>query len=414
MADYPPKALARQRDGCSVQLIEQRESRGLPWRRFPLMRILQCAATLEPASGGPARSVPHLADALSKMGHKVALWSPLPCRNVLSEGARELSVPQFSGSLAEALTGFGKPDLVHDHGVWLPCHHQVAGVCARRVIPLIVSPRGMLEPWALQQKRWKKQTAWWLYQRRDLRSARCLHATAEAESKQFRRLGLKQPIVMVPNGVFIPPEQQMVRQESQGRRIRRALFLSRLHPKKGLLNLVKAWAEIQKSEIENRRPKDWELLIVGPDEGGHLAEVRVAVASYGLERQIHFQGEITGKAKNQCYAGADLFVLPSFSENFGLVVAEALSCGVPVITTKGTPWEELRIRRCGWWIDIGVEPLAAALREATLLSDQEREEMGRRGRRLVREKYSWPQIGRDMLAAYQWVLGQAPRPACVV
>jgi glycosyltransferase involved in cell wall biosynthesis len=105
--------------------------------------------------------------------------------------------------------------------------------------------------------------------------------------------------------------------------------------------------------------------------------------------------------------------LPSFTENFGVAAAEALACGVPVVTTKGAPWEEPRTRQCGWWIDIGVEPLAAALREATSLSDQERHEMGQRGRHLVEEKYSWPQIGRDMLSVYHWVLGAGAKPECV-
>jgi glycosyltransferase involved in cell wall biosynthesis len=109
-----------------------------------------------------------------------------------------------------------------------------------------------------------------------------------------------------------------------------------------------------------------------------------------------------------------LFVLPTFSENFGTVIAEALAAGVPVITTRGTPWEKLRTRQCGWWIDIGVEPLAAALREAISLSDQQRQEMGRRGRCLVEEEYAWPQIGREMNAVYHWVTGRGPRPACIV
>jgi glycosyltransferase involved in cell wall biosynthesis len=368
------------------------------------MRIIHCLASLEPAYGGPARSVPQLATALNKLGHEVGLWSPLPGPEVLCDCVQESRTQRFSGSFSDTLTEFGKPDLVHDHGLWQPCHHQVARVCARRGIPRIASPRGMLEPWALQYKRWKKQMAWWLYQRRDLRSAKCLHATAKQEVAAVRNLGLPNPIALIPNGVVVPP--LMSESRSQRSEVRKALFLSRIHRKKGLLNLVKAWHEL--------KPGGWQLIIAGPDEGGHLAEVQAAVRACGLEKQILFQGEIMGEAKIQCYADADLFVLPSFSENFGLVVAEALSCGVPVITTRATPWEELETHRCGWWIDIGVEPLAAALREATSLSDQERCEMGQRGCRLVEEKYSWPQIGRDMLAVYQWVLGQASRPQCVI
>jgi len=378
------------------------------------MRILQCTATLEPASGGPARSVPQLAITLNKLGHEVELWSPLPCPKMLSDGMQGSAMQQFSGSFSATLTEFGKPDLIHDHGVWGPCHHQVARECARRAILLMVSPRGMLEPWALQYKRWKKQIAWWLYQGRDLRSARCLHATAEAESKQLRRLGLEQPIAVVPNGVEVP-EVRGQRTEDRGQRsevggqrsgVRTALFISRIHPKKGLLNLAAAWSRV--------RPSGWRMVVCGPDECGHTEQVKRAVAEAGLSGEFEFKSLVNGVEKEALYASADLFVLPTFSENFGIAVAEALAAGVPVITTTGAPWEELRTRQCGWWIDIGVEPLAVAMREATLLSDQERYEMGQRGRRLVEEKYAWPQIGRDMLAVYQWVLGQGPQPECVI
>jgi glycosyltransferase involved in cell wall biosynthesis len=156
------------------------------------------------------------------------------------------------------------------------------------------------------------------------------------------------------------------------------------------------------------------MVVCGPDECGHTEQVKRAVAEAGLSGEFEFKSLVNGVEKEALYASADLFVLPTFSENFGIAVAEALAAGVPVITTTGAPWEELRTRQCGWWIDIGVEPLAVAMREATLLSDQERYEMGQRGRRLVEEKYAWPQIGRDMLAVYQWVLGQGPQPECVI
>jgi glycosyltransferase involved in cell wall biosynthesis len=181
------------------------------------------------------------------------------------------------------------------------------------------------------------------------------------EGENVRRAGFNNPIALIPNGVELPAALEKPEIRNQKSAVRRALFLSRIHPKKGLLNLVKAWDAVQKSEARSQKPEvgipasdfrspasdKWELLIVGPDEGGHLAEVQAAVRNAGLERQIHFHGEVMGEDKIECYRGADLFVLPSFSENFGLVIAEALSCGVPVITTRETPWEELETHRFG-------------------------------------------------------------------
>jgi glycosyltransferase involved in cell wall biosynthesis len=123
---------------------------------------------------------------------------------------------------------------------------------------------------------------------------------------------------------------------------------------------------------------------------------------------------VDGQQKWELYRRADLFILPSHSENFGMVVAEALACGLPVITTKGTPWEALTQHRCGWWVDVGVEPLADALRAAMALDDAERCEMGSRGRRLVEHEYTWSIVAKQMVSVYRWVLGQAERPACLI
>jgi glycosyltransferase involved in cell wall biosynthesis len=366
------------------------------------MRILQCTATLEPASGGPARSVPQLAAALHKVGHEIAIWSPLPGPKELVDYGLESGPRRFSGSLTDALAEFGPPDLVHDHGIWLPCHHQVARLSARRAIPLIISLRGMLAPWALRYKRWKKQIAWWLYQRRDLRSARCLHATAPQEVEASHAVRLRNPIALIPNGVDLPTVAGR-RPEVNGER--KILFLGRIHPVKGLQNLVEAWHLI--------RPVGWRCILAGPDEAGHQRELQAALRARNLESSFEFPGMIADDDKWKLLGQADLFVLPSFTENFGMAVTEALAVGLPVITTRGTPWQELRARQCGWWIEIGVEPLAAALREAISLSDQERREMGERGRCLVEEKYSWSKIARDMLDVYRWVIGQGSEPACV-
>jgi glycosyltransferase involved in cell wall biosynthesis len=185
---------------------------------------------------------------------------------------------------------------------------------------------------------------------------------------------------------------------------RRVLFLSRVHPVKGILNLLHAWAAVM--------PKGWRLKIAGPDEGGHLAEVIALARALGIDQMVEFLGEVDGEAKRQAYLEADLFVLPTFSENFGVVVAEALAHGVPVITTRGAPWADLQTHACGWWVDIGVEPLVMALREAMALRDDERQAMGARGREYA-QRYDWDGIAQKTIDVYRWLLGDGSMPDAV-
>jgi glycosyltransferase involved in cell wall biosynthesis len=172
------------------------------------------------------------------------------------------------------------------------------------------------------------------------------------------------------------------------------------------MNLIRAWAQV--------KPAGWRCVLAGPDEAGHRAELEREINVLGLQEQFEFPGSLEDGAKWERYRSADLFVLPSFTENFGLVVAEALACGVPVITTKGTPWNELETHKCGWWIDIGVEPLARALRAAVAMTEPERKAKGRRGKALVEDKYSWPGIGGKVAAVYRWVLNGDGAPDCVL
>lgn len=283
------------------------------------------------------------------------------------------------------------PDVVvHDHGVWLPWNHTVAQVTRRHLISRVVSPRGMLEPWAMSYRSWKKKVAWHTYQRADLESACLLHATAQSEASHLRAYGLTAPIVVAPNGVDVSTEPLAPHED--GRAPKTALFLSRLHPKKGLLDLVEAWRRL--------RPPHWRLRIVGPDEGGHQREVLAAVVAAGLRDVIDFKDQVAGDAKWRHYRESDLFVLPSYSENFGIVVAEALRAGLPVITTQATPWSELASDGCGWWIATGVDSLEVALRQALTLTSEERRAMGQAGRRLVERRYTWPAVAEIMMENY--------------
>jgi glycosyltransferase involved in cell wall biosynthesis len=327
-------------------------------------------------------------------------WTPLPVRTQPVLGPRNFGYsPQLVRDLFTS-----RPSLVHLHGLWRYTSFAVWRWSVRTGRPYIVSPHGMLEPWALRQSSWKKRCALLLYTGACLRRAACLRATSNAEALNIRHAGFTNPIAIVPNGVRCPRELPPPVEKAEVRN-GRVLFLSRIHPKKGLLNLIQAWAVL--------RPANWELSIVGPDECGHLAKVRALVHALGLEDKVHFLGELWGEAKTDLFLGSDLFVLPSFSENFGLVVAEALASGVPVITTRATPWKELEDRRCGWWIEIGVQPLVDALRAALATPRGELREMGKRGHELVKRNYCWERIGTKMVEVYEWMLSRRDKPGCV-
>jgi len=285
--------------------------------------------------------------------------------------------------------------------MWAPINHWACRFARRAAIPYLVAPRGMLEPWGMQQKRFKKRLAWLSYQKADVARAACLHATAEQEASNLRALGFKNLCAVVANGVDLNDGDANC-QRSQ----RQALFLSRIHQKKGLPTLVEAWHRI--------RPANWRCIVAGPDENGHLGEVKTLVRARGLESSFEFLPEISDDDKWQLYRSADLFVLPTHSENFGLVVAEALSCGVPVITTTAAPWKDLQDHRCGWWIPDSVERLAATLRDATSAPPESLQRMGARGRGLIRDKYSWDSTGTRMLDVYRWLVEGCERPDFVV
>lgn len=380
------------------------------------MSVVHTVNSLRADHGGPSRSVTALCSHLARAGTSVELVAyrgregePAPVLPGEPNVRVRLAEPEPAwrplltrrSAFARSITDSLEPlELVHDHGLWLPSNRAAAGTARRLGVPLVVSTRGMLTRWALSQSPLKKRLAWDLYQERALRSAALLHATSEAEVEDIRHAELWQPVAVLPNGVEIP---EHTRGPASGS-VRRALFLSRIHPGKGLLNLVEAWAQV--------RPEGWELVLAGPDEGGHRAEVEAKARA--LHVDVQWAGAVADADKWDLYRSADLFVLPTFSENFGIVVAEALAAGVPVITTTGAPWGMLNERRCGWWIEVGVEPLVAALREGTALDAEARHAMGGRGRALIEQRFSWTHVAEQMRAAYAWLLGREDRPDCIV
>jgi glycosyltransferase involved in cell wall biosynthesis len=294
-------------------------------------------------------------------------------------------------------------DIIHSHGLWIAPNAYAGQVSAYRGKPLVVSPRGMLAPGALQFSRLKKLVIWKLWQGPAYRNAAFWHATSRQEADEIRAFGIQAPIAVIPNGVDLNDRLALHALRKPQRTI---LFLSRIHPKKGLPVLIQAWEKLSRD-----RP-DWQLVIAGPDEGGHRASLQATIRQRRISR-ITFLDPVYGEAKDALLADADLFVLPTISENFGIAVAEALGAGLPAVVTRGAPWQGLHSHNCGWWVEQGVEPLLTALAEATAISASERKAMGLRGRDWMRRDFGWEAIGQQMAAVYRWITGIGERPACV-
>lgn len=396
------------------------------------VKVLHTIGTVSHDSGGPARSVQGLVAALGECGTESSLLSFTPGDCAWRKGVNRFLAVEKTGYIA-AIDGMKlsmrlmRPDLIHIHGIWsLSCH--AAAVRARKNgVPFVISPRGMLEPWSLNDKKWKKRLALWLYQRRDLNEAFALHATAESEAEQFRRLGCRQPIIILPNGVDFPAAMPPRTHRLNGKRT--ALFLSRIHPKKGLMELVEAWAEVKgqlavtvcsgqlavggSGHCPITPSSSWHFDYAGPDYDDHLAAVQKRMKKWGVEADFTYLGNLNDTEKWTAYRHVDLFVLPTYSENFGIVVAEALAAGVPVLTTTGTPWKALVERRCGWWIEPGLIALTDALPEVLQTRNEILSEMGERGRRYSYETFAWASIAEQMKRAYAWLLHGGDKPECV-
>jgi glycosyltransferase involved in cell wall biosynthesis len=377
------------------------------------MRILHVVAGLPRSGGGLAEIVPRYAATTARLGHDVTIATVAEGTAPLSGAADEaaaagVNIIRFALSLPRSLynsremsrrlpTLVDRADLVHVHSnwtfpVWWAAHCAlVAGK------PLVMSPHGCLSPASLAHSAWKKRLAG-VFDRRYLRQASVIHATSEMERDWIERYVGKGPrIAVIPNGVEMQAFPGTPREPKPASRTRQVLYLGRLHPLKGLELLLDAWKAGGNG--------GWELVIAGPDEQGTRTRLEAQARGLGLAN-VTFPGPLYGEEKAKALAEADLFVLPSRTENFGIAVAEALGAGLPVITTKGTPWSEIA-GSCGWWVDVNAAAIAKALADGMRLSDEERAAMGTRGRELVAAKYQWETVGRAMAGVYERLVSRA-------
>lgn len=375
------------------------------------LRVLLLTSKLSPAAGGLAVSVPGLAHSIDPLPdmemHVVGTLDPGNPAAAQGWGPRvqgfDVKGPlagQYAPGMAPAIATLA-PDIVDVQGIWTYPSMANLRHARRTGTPYLVTPRGMLDPWARKNSAWKKKIAGALFEQAHLKGALALRATAEMEAQHFRDMGLTNPIAVVPNGLNLPE----LAPRTDGA-LRSILFLSRIHPKKGVDYLLRSWAALQ-AEFPG-----WEIVIAGIDENGHEAELKALTQKLRLPR-VRFVGEAHGLAKEKLYRDADLFVLPTHAENFGLVVAEALAQETPVITTRNAPWQGLEAQGCGWWIDLDQDRLTETLRAALSRPAADLAAMGQRGRAWVQRGFAMTQVADKMREVYLWASGRGPKPECV-
>jgi len=392
------------------------------------MRVLHVITGLWKDTGGPSEVIPAICTGMMDAGADVTLTtlagdSAQSVDDAAAHGVRVLKFPPsfrhtiwYSSELHRHIQQLASEhDIVHIHGIW-QFPDWVAAAAARHAgVPYVITPHGSLQPARLKKSSFKKRVSAVLADRAMLNQASCLHATAPDEADAFRRYGYRGPIAMIPNGITQPGpigsdhRERLVAAfreafpETQGRRL--LLFLSRIEPIKGVTTLAHAWAECA------RQFPDWHLVVVGPDERSHLQEVKAILREGGVLDRTTITGPLYGERKTAAYLASELFVLPTISENFGLVIGEALSHKLPVITTTGAPWPGIVEHDCGWRITPSQNALVGTLREALPLPRAALAARGDHGAAWIARDFTWEAESRLLLKTYEWLLGSgAGRP----
>ena len=369
------------------------------------MKVLHTIPYFNKASGGPVTCTYNLLTGLNKNGVSTSLLTFRPSvEETLAEDdfihylADDRKTPLwFSNNFADCIDNEVKAhDIVHANTIWTWPVHLTIQSAIRNNKPIVLSPHGMLYPQALKVSAWKKKMIGALFVNKDIMKATYIHATSEEEAKHIRNYGIDLPIAVIPNCIDMsafPPVRETTNQ------IRRIGFIGRLNPIKNVDLLLEAWAKIKEITTQT------ELLLIGDGEPQYVNGLKDIVKTHRLDN-VTFCGFLSGKELVDTIHTLDIQILPSKSENFGMVVAEALASGVPAITSKGTPWKILDEINAGWWIDANVETLASTLAEAIHIEEERRKQMGRNGRQYIEKTYSAENVAVKMAGLYHSILNQ--------
>lgn len=309
----------------------------------------------------------------------------------------------YMPKLSQTLKQLPLYDLYHVQGLWQYLGHGVAAFARKQHKPYVVTLRGMLYPQALAHSAMVKKISLALYQRKDLQRAACIQATCIDEMKHYRALGFSNPVAILPNP--IETEGIIGRPILQNDKLRIG-YLGRVHPRKRIERLIYAFDALR-DELQEA-----ELLIIGADDKEYEAFLHKEVERLHL-KNVRFTGFLTGTEKDKAISSLSYLIVPSDFENFGNIVTEALVRGVPVIASKGMPWQELEEYHCGWWINNDQETINKTLLEAISTPQKERLQMGTNGKQLIKEKYSVNILGEKMKQLYEWILNGGTKPVFV-
>lgn len=360
------------------------------------MKIIHYIPSIDRIAGGTSTYMQVLGKELGKLAevHIIthASENPLPISNCEIHNVSVYNPinSRFKNEVSK-LFDVIKPDLVHVNCCWMPACAFVQQMAQKRNIKVVLTPHGMLEPWLIKRHYWtRKLPALLLYQKAAIQNADCLQATAESEKENLLKLGYNSNIKIVKLGI----DAESIIMKTSWKKNKQLLFLSRVHVKKGINYLIEA-ADILRDDLQG-----YKILVAGEGDADYVASLKQQIMDKGLQDIIQLIGGVYGNKKWELFQTSDFFVLPTHSENFGLAIAESLASGTPVITTVGTPWNDLNSSNAGAWIEIGTQPLVETLRRFLSLSDGELETMGKNGRKLIETKYSAKVMAEEMIKVY--------------
>jgi glycosyltransferase involved in cell wall biosynthesis len=385
------------------------------------MKVYNLIENLDNTYGGPAKSVPYMSKCLNDLGVESLLlsikYSDCENNSVISKYALNwkrfnynyFKIFRISNTLRKYLSKeFSHNNdevIIHSHNLWNYIPYLAHKTSVDFKVPLVVSLRGSVTLDKLQ-----KRLAWFFFQKRILSKASLIHVTKPEDIYVLRDYDIKTPIALIPNGININEFNNY-----KSKNICKAnlnldtdkqyiLFMSRIHPRKGLDYLVNAWIKIAK--LKN----NWDLLIVGPVYNKKYNEnILKKIKINNLSHRVHVKGLLDGQERLDAFAASSLFVLPTHSENFGIAIAEAMASKLPVITTHGTPWQDLEIHNAGWWVKLEEKNIDNSLHEAVNLEEEKLKEKGLNGYELIK-KYEWKYQADKMKNVYEYVLNKSEKP----